>query len=271
MKQLYKSDPFFQVPCINKKTTIGDVQLPMFFLKAANVIATFKADAKGIESLLKGTGLCSALSFAGKPLVFISFYEYLETTVGAYNEVGIAIPVVPDGIMPPKCEFRDLLKPTDETIIGWHIVNLPVTTKEANAAGHEIWGYPKFVADIPFELNNKNFFSSVNLPEAEVGEVAGHNNDFIMRLEGKLNLGVKAPALSGVTYSYLNDKLIRSSVNARGNYKAYLAHQLCLTVGNTQHNMADNLRLLGLDGSRPIAVMASQNFQSRLSDGAEIN
>jgi len=76
----------------------------------------------------------------------------------------------------------------------------------------------------------------------------------IMRLSGKLNLGIKAPALSGATYSHLNDKILRSSVNARGDYKAYLAHQLQLTIGDSQHNMAENLRTLGLDNSRPCPV-----------------
>ena len=153
------------------------------------------------------------------------------------------------------------MRASDESIVGWHIVNLPVTTEMANAAGQEIWGYPKFVTEIPFKLDKGNFISEVKDPQ--------HGS--IMRLEGKLNFGIKAPALSGVTYSHLSGKTLRSSVNARGNYKAYLAHQLKLTIGNSQHNMAENLRILSLDNSRPIAALGSHDFQSRLSDGAEIN
>ncbi|MFD2228790.1 acetoacetate decarboxylase family protein [Alkalimarinus sediminis] len=261
MNQTYKNDPFFQFPLTSKITTMGEVQLPMFFLDASNLIAVFRADAEGVDKLLQGTGLSSALSLAGKPLVFISLYEYRESTVGPYNEVGIALPVIPDGMKRPNSELRDLLSGTDESVIGWHIINLPVNTKEADAAGKEIWGYPKFVAEIPFRLNNRDFLCEVKDPK-------GGN---IMSLGGKLNLGVKSVALSGVTYSHLNNQLLRSSVNARGNYKAYFAHQLKLTIGVSQHIMAKNLRRLGLENSRPVMALACQNFQSRLSDVAVIS
>lgn len=261
MKPSYKHDPFFQVPRTSKKTTLGDVQLPMYFLDASNVIAIFRADEAGVKKLLEGSGLSCALSLSGKPLVFISLYEYRDSSVGAYNEVGIAIPVIPDGVKKPKSSIHDLLRTTDESVIGWHIVNLPVTTEQANTAGREIWGYPKFVTQIPFQLDKRSFTS----------EVKDSQNGDIMRLHGKLNFGIKAPALSGVTYSHLNNKLLRSTVNARGNYKAYFAHQLQLTIGSSQHNMAENLRALGLDNSRPVVVMCCDNFQSRLSDGAEID
>jgi len=260
LKAKYKNDPFFQAPRTCKNTAMGEVQLQIYFLDASNLIAVFKADAEGIAKLLEGTGLSSGLSLAGKPLVFISFYEYRDSTVGAYNEVGIAIPVIPEGVKRPKSGFRDLLRSTDASLIGWHIVNLPVTTEMANAAGQEIWGYPKFVTQIPFKLDNRNFTSEVKDPQ----------NGSIMRLSGKLNFGIKAPALSGVTYSHLNEKLLRSSINARGNYKAYLAHQLQLTIVDSQHIMAENLRILGLGNSRPIAALGCHDFQSRLSDSAEI-
>lgn len=259
MKPNYKQDPFFQVPRTSKNTTLGNVELPIYFLDASNVIAIFRADEDGVTELLEGSGLSCALSVAGKPLVFISLYEYRDSSVGAYNEVGIAIPVIPKGVKKPISNFLDLLSSTDDSKIGWHIVNLPVTTERANAAGKEIWGYPKFVAEIPFKLDKHSFCS----------EVKGPQNESIMQLSGKLNLGIKAPALSGVTYSHLNNKLLRSTVNARGNYRAYLTHQLRLIIGNSSHNMAENLRILGLDNARPISVLACQNFQSRLSDGFE--
>ena len=260
MKSEYRNDPFFQLPRTQKKTKQGAVDLPMFFLDTSNLIAVFKADQTGVNNLLEGTGLKSALSVGRKPLVFISFYEYRDSTVGAYNEVGIAIPVIPESVKKPANGFRDILRATDECQIGWHIINLPVTTEVANAAGREIWGYPKFVTQIPFALTKRTFNSAVKGPDTGV----------ILSLNGKLNFGIKAPALSGVTYSHLNGKILRSSVNARGDYKAYLAHNLRLSVGDSGHEMAENLRVLGLRNSRPMVVLVSENFQSRLSDGAEI-
>jgi len=40
-----------------------------------------------------------------------------------------------------------------------------------------------------------------------------------------------------------------------------------LQVGQSRHRMADNLRELGLDGARPLAVSSTTRFQSRLNAG----
>jgi len=264
MKPDYKNDPFFQFPRVSRKTSKGKVDFPIYYYDVSNLIAVFKADVKCVESILKDSGMESALTIGGKPLVFMSFYEYRETSIGSYNEVGVAIPVLRKegrkGVKAPINNFFDLMRAVDKRQVGFYVVDLPVTTEEANAAGRELWGYPKFVTDIPFKLGAHAFYSEVKDPES--GSIA--------RLSGKLNLGIKAPTLSAVTYSHLGGKTLRAAVNVRGNYKAYFAHNLKLSVGNSQHVMANNLRTLGLNNARPLAVLGSTDFQSRLNLGAEI-
>ena len=264
MKPDYKNDPFFQFPRVNRKTSKGNVEFPIYYYDVSNLIAVFKADVQGVETILKDSGMESALTIGGKPLVFMSFYEYRNTSIGSYNEVGVAIPVLRKemgkGMKPPINNFVDLMRAVDKRQVGFYVVDLPVTTEEANAAGRELWGYPKFVTDIPFKLGASAFNSEVKDPQ--FGSIA--------HLRGKLNLGIKAPTLSAVTYSHLGSKTLRATVNVRGNYKAYFAHDLKLNVGSSQHVMANNLRTLGLNNARPLAVMGSTDFQSRLNLGAEI-
>lgn len=257
MKANYQDDPFFQVPKSIFNTSTGDVELPINFYDTKNLISIFKADIRGITTLLQGTGFIPALHLGGSPLVWISFYEYRDTTVGSYNEVGVAIPVLREGAKKPSSNYLNLLSDIDNSQVGFYIVNLPVTTEAANVAGQEIWGYPKFVTEIPFSLGKNRFDAEVMDPQE--GSIA--------KLNGKLNLGIKAPTLSGITYSHVGTETLRSTVNVRGNYKAHLFHSLKLTVGSSQHIMAKNLRALGLNNRRPLAVMTSHDFQSRLHAG----
>lgn len=261
MKPDYKDDPFFQYPTTHVNTRMGDVSLPMHFYDASNVISVFKANDQGVEALLEGTGLQSALRAGNCPLVFLSFYEYRHTGVGPYNEVGVAIPVVRKGCHQPRNSFFDLLAKIDNSHVGYHIVNLPVTTEEADSAGKEIWGYPKFVTDIPFSLDKGKFSSEVKDPV----------NGSIACLSGNLNLGIKSPCLSGVTYSHLDGDILRSAVNARGSYRVHPFHNLRLSMGNSDHEMAKNLNALGLHNQRPITVLSCTNFQSRLNAGAVVS
>ena len=261
MKPDYQADPFFQYPRETRKTSQGDVDFPVHYYDVSNLIAVFRADPDGVESLLKSSGLKPALGLVGKPLVFLSFYEYRKTSIGSYNEVGVAIPVLPKGTRSSRSSLFDLLRAVDKSQLGFYVVDLPVTTEAANAAGREFWGYPKFVADIPFKLEG-NAFSS------EVKDPAGGR---ILQLSGKLNLGIKTSPLSAVTYSRLDGKTLRAVINVRGSNKTHLGHSLKLNLGDSQHRMAQNLRTLGLDNQRPLMVLSSPDFQSRLNLGAVID
>jgi len=260
MKLAYKGDPFFQFPRVSRKTSLGIVDFPIYYYDTSNVIAIFKADQLGVDKLLTNTGFKEAIFLNGSPLVFMSFYEYRHTSIGSYNEVGLAIPIIKNGVKQNYNSYLDLLRDVDKRQIGFYVTNLPVNTEEANAAGREFWGFPKFVTDIPFKLENKYF-------ESEVKDPTGSS---ICKLGGDLKLGIKAPALSAITYSNLNGKTHRTAVNVRGDFKAYLAHKVRLRIGNSGHDMAENLRALKLNNSRPVCIMSSTTFQSRLNLGATI-
>lgn len=261
MKSNYQADPFFQYPRETRKTSQGDVDFPVYYYDVTNLIAVFRAHPDGVESLLQGSGLKPALGLVGKPLVFLSFYEYRETSIGPYNEVGVAIPVLPQGAKSSHSNLFDLRRSVDKSQLGFYVVDLPVTTEAANAAGREFWGFPKFVADIPFKLEGNAFSSEVRDPEGSC----------ILQLNGKLNLGIKTSPLSAVTYSRLDSKTLRAVINVRGSNKAHPGHGLKLSLGDSQHHMAQNLRTLGLDNQRPLMVLSSSDFQSRLNLGAVID
>jgi len=254
-------DPFFQVPEATHVTSQGNVQLPILYFDVSTVLTFYFVDRDAAEAKLAGTGLQLAFTIGGRALVGIAHYEYRKTGVGSYNEVGVALPVLPKGEAAPRNPIRTLYGSVDERRWGFYILDLPVTTPLANAAGRELWGYPKFVTSIPFHLDRRRFESSVLDPDG---------NGQIFTLSGGLLPSLSVPPMSLVLYSHRQDDLLRTTVNVRGKVNLRPGRSLVLRVGESTHPMADNLRDLGLDGAHPALVMDTNRFQSRLNAGVPI-
>lgn len=256
-----QADPFFQVPRTTHTTTSGPIDLPILYHDVSALMTFFVADRQAVEAKLDGTGLRPALTIGSRAIVGIACYEYRRTTVGPYNEVGIGLPVLPEGAPAPRNLIRALYGSVDERRLGFFILDLPVTTAIANAGGRELWGYPKFVTSIPLRLEKARFEGSVLDPD-------GHG--VIFTLSGRLLPSLPAPPMSLVLYSHHRGNLLRTTVDVRGRMHLRPGRSLQLRVGESSHPMAANLRMLGLDQSHPALVLDTHRFQSRLHAGAPI-
>ncbi len=249
---------FFRVPHTLHQTSEGAVELPISYYDVTNVVAMFWGDRAGAERILADRGLTLAFARGDVALVALSFYEYRRTTVGVYNEVGVAVFCVPRGQRPSWLGAAELYAPLAWRRVGAYVVDLPVTTAAANAAGRELWGYPKFVTEIPFELAGRAVRSCVLDPD---------DGSSICELRGTIGRGVPAPPMSLVTYTRLHGALIRTHVDVRGMVEACRPGSVRLRVGDSAHRMAANLRSLGLDSATPIGVLVTDRFQSLLHAG----
>lgn len=255
--------PFFQVPRQRVQTTQGAVELPILYYDTSTLNAFFLVDKAKVEAVLKGTGLSPALTIGGKALVALACFEYRDTSVGVYNEVGVAAAVTRNGEALPLGGWRDLLatlRQPEERRVAFHIIDLPVTTAAANAAGREIWGYPKFVTEIPFTLNGRHFHCAVKTPEGGT----------LMQLTGRIGPSFPTAPLSLTLLSLRDGEMVRATVNVRGASKMALPGSLKLTVPDSRHPMAQRMHALGLDGAEPFAVSWTHDFQSRLNAGVVV-
>ncbi len=255
--------PFFQVPRQRVQTSQGAVELPILYYDTSTLNAFFLVDKAKVEAVLKGTGLSPALTIGGKALVALACFEYRDTSVGVYNEVGVAAAVTRNGEALPLGGWRDLLatlRQPEERRVAFHIIDLPVTTAAANAAGREIWGYPKFVTEIPFTLNGRHFHCAVKTPEGGT----------LMQLTGRMGPSFPTAPLSLTLLSLRDGEMVRATVNVRGASKMALPGSLKLTVPDSRHPMAQRMHALGLDGAEPFAVSWTHDFQSRLNAGVVV-
>ncbi|MFU8805859.1 MAG: acetoacetate decarboxylase family protein [Bradymonadaceae bacterium] len=249
---------FFDVPRMPYRTSLGVVDLPILYYDVTNVVALFEASRAGVDELLEGTGLCAGLVQGDTATVGLSFYEYRDSSVGSYNEVGTALLAVREGQRRPMLKIAELLRSPRRRTLGAYVVDLPVTTELACAGGREIYGYPKFVTDISFLRRGRDFRSAVLDPDGDAA---------ICELAGKMGMGVPSPPLSLMTYTLLDGALLRTHVDVRGRSWTHAPGSMQLDVGPSDHPMARNLRTLGLDGARPTVVMATDRFQSLLHAG----
>jgi hypothetical protein len=254
----HDNDRFFDVPRITRTTGEGDLEFPILYYDNSALFAFMLADRSRVATLLAGTGLRPALTHGGKAIVGLAFFEYRETSIAPYNEVGLTLPVYRVGAKPAHpIDLLELFIDPRRRQLGFYIIDLPVTTSTANVVGREVWGYPKFVTEIPLSFGASRFEGSVLDPQGQL----------ILTLAGDLGPGLPLPGFDLLLYSELEGRWLRTVVDVDSRFRTSLGRSLRLTVGPSKHRMADNLRALGLDGARPLLVQATDRFRSRLNLG----
>lgn len=237
----------------------GETLLPCFFRKVSYTVCLFKTSKEALMLKLAGTGLKPALRFGHSYMIALGLVQYHDSDLGAYNEVILAIPSVPENMKPPLSNWMDLFGSLKNRKVGQHIIHIPVTSEFSKAAGQELWGYPKIVANVEHNFKQSSLQSKVFDPA---------NNELIMECKGSLGFSIPSPALSLITYSLVEKKLLRTAVKVRGNMKLRLQQNLVLKAGTSDHPMANDLRMLGLNGKKPMIVMDTEKFQSVFYKGA---
>ena len=128
----------------------------------------------------------------------------------------------------------------------------------AVAEGKQIWGFTKFVTDIDFHHVGSSIDMTVHDPDS---------NDTILNFTGWAGSGIPIPAMSSLTMSELNGLPMKTINYASGTAYTIFNYELLLTVGDSPHPMAQNLRDFGVDSAAPTMITVSRDYQSVLYFG----
>jgi hypothetical protein len=223
----------------------GEVcSLPIRYFDARCLIATFRTDLDRAAALLKGVGLDAVADGDGRATVWFGCFEYRDTDLGPYNEVGLGVLSRANGDRDPAL----------------YVLHLPVTTAKTDRIGRELWGYPKFVAAIILRGDDRAF--STTLSEAATGTIAV--------FEGGFGPAVPSPPCDLPTYSVLDSRVLRTRMQVLTPFREGDGTGFSLTVGASRHPMAKSLGALGLDGARPTSVRYADPFQGFLFPGFDV-
>jgi hypothetical protein len=141
-------------------TPLPPVDLPIIYTDASAYFAAFPCPLRAAAALLPDPQLKPIALWPGAACITVAVFDYRETTIGPYGEVGVGIPCRYGRTTAIPLVPLLLERALDD--VGYWLVQLPVTTEVANEAGKAIWGYPKFVAGIDIRASDREVECTVS-------------------------------------------------------------------------------------------------------------
>jgi hypothetical protein len=222
----------------------ASIDLPIRYYRDDAFMGVFPASFEAIEAALPSERLRPVRLFGNRAAVAIIAFNYIQTSVGPYGEVGIAPLCTLDREGPPL--VAALLESAFDGF-GAFVAHLPVTSLIARDAGRTIWGYPKFVADMEFE--RRPAYQSVRLSENGAEILTLHVR------QGGMPIRDNRPL---TTFSVRGSDLVQTVVPTRSTYQVGMSGDAGrLELGD--HPIGDWLRTLGVE-SVPVQT---KNYLSR--------
>lgn len=135
-------DPFFaaiESEDIVLPSTGGRLWLPLRYRNLSTFAAQFATPTASARAALPSPLLVPREVAPGQVAVGVSAFDHRLSDLAPYRELGVFIPVA----------YR--LDNGRDEVPGQYCAFLPVTTEEACVAGIDVWGFPKFVAQIALE------------------------------------------------------------------------------------------------------------------------
>lgn len=219
--------------------------MPVMVRAAQQAAATFVVEYALAQRLIEHTGLVPQRLPLNKAMIAIPVVNYSDNDLGAYGELGLAV-VVDSGDAP-------------KGTVSTYIHRLPVDQEFTCAAGRQIWGFPKWVADLQVRFHSKGC-------EA----VLRHDGQLVMRIalkRGPIPLPKKTVEMFAMTCD--DEGIVRKTPWTQFGGKPMRVRPGGATIElGYGHPMADELRGLGLP-KRALSVIFDSHMSASFGE-AEI-
>jgi hypothetical protein len=227
---------FFDGTRLGKQAKYGEAsfELPILYLRDDFFGLYYTADTKKISEIIPSDKLTPVTMPNGRAVIAIMAYNYLETSIGSYGEVPVAIPVLFEKKQLPLGGFLPLMLQGAYPGFGVLVMHLPVTKVIARDAGRGEWGYTKFVADMDFSITPE--FLECRMYEKD---------QFIFDLR-VMRRGFHMPDKNPlITFSVKDRQLIRTTIPIKG----VMRFSLCTKDSYVKfgaHPMAQSIQALDI-------------------------
>jgi hypothetical protein len=210
-------------------------KLPVFYYDNTSMTAVFTAATRKVKALLPDSKMRPLELLPGRCAVAFSAFEYRDTDIDPYNEFSIAFLISYDRhTLPGLGLLRGLMNRCFEAYV-WQ---LPVTTEIARWGGVELYGYPKFTADIDFTRTSNQLTCRLAL-----------SGQHILTLNGSMPRTAPAKTLRYRAYSMKDRQPLCANVytNRLEFTQSVFPKAVALQLGD--HEIAQQLRELNLSKS----------------------
>jgi hypothetical protein len=220
------------------------LDLPIMYYRDDSFMSIFPAAYAAVRAALPSQELYPATLPDGRATVAVIAFNYHDTSIGPYGEVGIAIPCT---LRRPAPVLLPLALEARYPGWGGFVLHLPVTSRVARDGGRVIYGYTKFVADMDFD----------RLPAYQRVRLSEDGRHILTLSVQQCGLTVKDNRPL-VTYSVLDGQLLRTTVPTRAVYQLGLGPRSGrLELGD--HPVAEELRRMGVSGT----ALVTKNYLAR--------
>lgn len=213
-------------------------QVPILYYDNTSVTAIFTASTNKVKKYLPHPSMKLIELLPGRCLVAFTAFEYRNTDIAPYNEFSIACLITFDKPQIPGITIIQQLLRRCFSVYVWH---LPVTTEIARVGGVNLYGYPKFIADIQF--HRRQGWIECSLSEKD---------KLIVKLSGRVLPTSEGKVMKYETYSIKNDTPLITKVclNPLQYAQSMNRNDAALEIG-TEHVICQELRSINLS-KKPI-------------------
>ncbi|MCP4690246.1 MAG: acetoacetate decarboxylase family protein [Desulfobacterales bacterium] len=207
-------------------------ELPALYFRDDAFMLLFTADSDKVRAIMPSDKLFPVLLTKRKAVVGIVAFNYIETSLGQYGEVGVVLPVVHRD-SPPPLVLPALLESRYKNF-GNLVMHLPVTHTAARDAGRGEWGYTKFTSDMRFTLTPEYMQCRLSEEGRHILTLKAARKGFAMADNNPL-----------VTYSVKNGDLIKTTLPLKSVSRLAIKPKgSSLQLGD--HPVAESIRDLGI-------------------------
>lgn len=216
-----------------------ELALPMRIADFTLFAQAFSVPIVPARELLAGTGLAPLELWPGTGALTLMAVDYRDNPLGDYHEAVIALAVdARGGASWPLLGGLDILRQR----AGHFVYAMPVDQEFTTHAGRFLWGYPKFLAELEFELSERSLRARF-----------AHAGELVFALSGPIaERGSLHASLETVTCRDGVLRSIRAEFAGRG--FAFRLGGEPPELG-TRHAIARTLRGLGLP-KRPLCTLS---------------
>jgi len=231
-------------------------KLPVFYYDNTSLTAIYTASTRKVSKLLPHPAMNPIEVFPGRCMVAFTAFEYRKTDIDPYNEFSIAFLITFGKPQVPGLTALWQLVRRCFTVYVW---KLPVTTEIARFGGVELYGYPKFLADITFEKGTE----WIECLLSEKGER-------ILSLKGKVLPTTRGKIARFITYSIVDGIPVTANVVVDPLEFAQSRHaESALLQLGANHPTAEALRQIDLS-SNPAMYQFSPLTEAILFGGKNL-
>lgn len=145
-----RDDPFFKnTPRMTVDMAGQQIEFPILYYDLRYITWIFTVKTNKLRNILPHSNFRLIEIWPGTGMLGITAFEYRDTSIGPYNEIVIATPIIfPPQFVLPGITAISMIR---NNFFPVYIRHLLVTTDIAFQVGAHFWNYPKLMAEIIFE------------------------------------------------------------------------------------------------------------------------